>query len=409
LLLAALQFAHAPRRADEAAAAMLSSMRGLDYFKKMKADIIEQYADAKGNALGGTISVISVVLMIVLSLSSLRSYIAVYEQSEIALLMAEENSRIRISFNVTMDHLPCAYLSVDLKNVLGTKEMNISKNVQRYTVKHGEIDTTPKGRVKEQEHFHEEVHPSDPVHDVALGEGHVTLLTEETFKPWTRNPAHDAVWVNFFAPWCKWCKLLEPTWEKTAIELKSKEVHKVVLASVDCVASPALCQAHRIRGFPTLKVFHQSELSDTTYHGDRNVEKFVDYVNTVILSYKHMEDAKLKTRELARRALETGAHLGAQEGCNVIGFIEVDMVPGSLQITARSPEHDFAAHQLDMSHTVRRRPSFSAARCAAKFAPFPLPRPSTARPRDRVRVALTLLRAPPFYIPLHFIRIVLTI
>ena len=327
----------------------MQALRSLDYFKKLEQ---EYNAIAKGERLGGVMSLLAMVAMIVLSFSSLRSYLVVEEQSEIALLMSEENTMIRVSFNITMDHLPCEYLTIDLKNALGTKQLNISKNVHRYTVKHGAIDATAKGRVKPTEHFHEEVHKDDPVHLIELGEGHVTLLNEGSFKPFVEDPAREAVWVNFHAPWCKWCKLLEPTWEKTAIAMKAAAMHSVVLASVDCVKTPNICQAHRVRGFPTLKVFHQSVLSDVTYHGDRTTDKFIAYVNEVILSYHHMQDAKAKSRALSRLALEEGAHLGAQEGCNVVGFIEVATVPGTLQITAHSPEHDFSAHQLDMSHTV---------------------------------------------------------
>jgi hypothetical protein len=187
---------------------MLSSLRRLDYFKKFKDEYEEM---TSGNRVGGVVSVVSIVLMLILSVSTLRTYIRVYDKSEIALLYEETvgegdvfGKNMRLTFNVTMDHLPCEYLSVDVQNGLGRKKLNISTNVQRRVVKHGKIDATSSGRVHKQDHFHEEIHKDDPVHGIPLGMGKVNLLTKESFSGFTRDAAREAVWVNFHAPWCSW-------------------------------------------------------------------------------------------------------------------------------------------------------------------------------------------------------------
>lgn len=62
------------------------------------------------------------------------------------------------------------------------------------------------------------------------------------------------VWfVEFFAPWCSFCKNLEPTWNKLAYGVNNRWN----IAKVDCTDGPdaiELCRKIGVKGFPTLKL-----------------------------------------------------------------------------------------------------------------------------------------------------------
>lgn len=47
-------------------------------------------------------------------------------------------------------------------------------------------------------------------------------LSAETFNAYVEDPANKMVVVDFYAPWCHWCQLLEPTWKQVARDLAEK-------------------------------------------------------------------------------------------------------------------------------------------------------------------------------------------
>jgi thioredoxin domain-containing protein 5 len=80
--------------------------------------------------------------------------------------------------------------------------------------------------------------------------------------------------VEFFAPWCGHCKRLAPTWEELATTVKGK----FNVAKVDCTIEKDVATSNGIRGFPTIKLFHNGEVFD--YNGARSVNAFVDFVES---------------------------------------------------------------------------------------------------------------------------------
>ena len=105
---------------------------------------------------------------------------------------------------------------------------------------------------------------------VATAYGEVALLTDETFD--------DAVnkgytFVKFFAPWCGHCQTLEPTWERL-----SHEVQGVKVVRVDCTQSSPPTACEKVRGFPTLTLFHDG-VAFPDYRGDRKLPQLKEYVH----------------------------------------------------------------------------------------------------------------------------------
>jgi protein disulfide-isomerase-like protein len=94
-------------------------------------------------------------------------------------------------------------------------------------------------------------------------------LTQETFYDFMEE--HDLVLANFYAPWCRYSKILAPKFEAAAAELQNDNIP---LVKVDCTREGKLCDDFGIRAYPTLKVFRGPE-SHESYDGGRQTESYV--------------------------------------------------------------------------------------------------------------------------------------
>merc|ERR1712170_214415 len=85
----------------------------------------------------------------------------------------------------------------------------------------------------------------------------------------------------FYAPWCGHCKRLKPEFTKAAGILKDNDP-PVQLAKVDCTeAGKDTCGRFEVRGYPTLKIFRNGELSQD-YNGPREVNGIVKYMKAQV-------------------------------------------------------------------------------------------------------------------------------
>lgn len=65
--------------------------------------------------------------------------------------------------------------------------------------------------------------------------------------------------VDFWAPWCGPCKMLNPIVAATAERWQGK----LKCVKVDVDASPDTAAKYGVRGIPTLMVFHQGEMKQS--------------------------------------------------------------------------------------------------------------------------------------------------
>ncbi len=78
--------------------------------------------------------------------------------------------------------------------------------------------------------------------------------------------------------WCGHCKRLAPTWEKLADEVTSSGLSKVHVAKVDCTVSKDVCSSQGIRGYPTLQLFKNGEVTaPVKYSGARDLSALLDF------------------------------------------------------------------------------------------------------------------------------------
>ena len=68
---------------------------------------------------------------------------------------------------------------------------------------------------------------------------------------------YDVVVVDFWAPWCQPCKIIEPMIEKLAKELKGK----VVFAKVNTDRNRKMAMKYKIMSIPTLILFKNGRIA----------------------------------------------------------------------------------------------------------------------------------------------------
>ncbi|KAJ3611515.1 hypothetical protein NHX12_021530 [Muraenolepis orangiensis] len=119
---------------------------------------------------------------------------------------------------------------------------------------------------------------SPPAAVVCLLSSAVLAVVEEldhTFKDTREND----VWlVEFYAPWCGYCKKLEPVWYEVGAELKSSG-SPVRVGKMDATAFSGMSSEFGVRGYPTIKLL-KGELA-YNYKGPRTKDDIIEFANRV--------------------------------------------------------------------------------------------------------------------------------
>ncbi|KAK3606224.1 hypothetical protein CHS0354_037897 [Potamilus streckersoni] len=90
-----------------------------------------------------------------------------------------------------------------------------------------------------------------------------------------KMPKHDLAMVEFFAPWCEECKMLDPAYEVAAKMLKNNDP-PIPLIKVDCTVDTLTCVQYGTNKYPAFKVMRNGKAED--YTGRVVADDIVNYM-----------------------------------------------------------------------------------------------------------------------------------
>lgn len=115
---------------------------------------------------------------------------------------------------------------------------------------------------------------------VAFGAGsNITVLEESTFSAFIE--ANPYVFVDFFVPWCSYCKEIEPILEFTAGFCKDNGI-PFVFAKIDVNAAYQLRKKLKIFSYPTLRVYVKGNA--IPYRKEAGAAQIIDFLNLKLSS-----------------------------------------------------------------------------------------------------------------------------
>lgn len=282
----------------------------LDMYRKVPVDLLE------GTRRGSILSTLAVFTMATLFFLETKAYFSSTLKTSLA-LDSNDESQIRVNFNITMMDLKCEYATIDVVSVLGTQQ-NVTQHVQKFPIDQWGVRQRYQQRNLKQhdvqmfdasiEETIEELH-ADGEDAVSLDETTLNVALEE----------NTYVFVDFFANWCSHCRDLAPTWETLAevmyevaegrvenhIEKNPHLEHEytdedytaavavelpVLIGKIDCVDHHELCLQRGIRAYPTLKFFWDGkDIGD--YRGHRTVVELAHFIEAMEREHRGKEDS----------------------------------------------------------------------------------------------------------------------
>ncbi|KMZ69428.1 Protein disulfide isomerase [Zostera marina] len=325
-------------------------LKSLDFYRKIPRDLTE------ASFSGAGLSIIAALSMVFLFGMELNEYMTLQTTTSIVVDRSSDGDFLRIDFMLNFPALSCEFASVDVSDVLGTKRLNITRTIRKYS-----IDPNLKTTGSE---FHSGSIPKINNHgDRDLGEDNgddSVALTSAQFDIYSQQ--YDIFVVNFYAPWCYWSNRLKPSWEKASNIIKERynpEIYRrIVMGKVDCTLENALCRRHHIQGYPSIRIFRKgNDVRDNhghheheSYYGERDTDSLVAAME-VLASSLPKESQKLALEDNSTKVVTQRA-APLTSGCRIEGFVLVNKVPGNLLISANSLAHSFDPSQINVSHVI---------------------------------------------------------
>ncbi|KAI3675980.1 hypothetical protein L1987_85576 [Smallanthus sonchifolius] len=104
----------------------------------------------------------------------------------------------------------------------------------------------------------------------------VVRLNSENFDEIVLDETKNVL-VEFYAPWCGYCKTLDPTYESLAAAFKKED--DVIIAKLDAQKYKDLEKKYSVLGYPTLKLFSKNNKGGEIYGGEFDLDSLVNFIN----------------------------------------------------------------------------------------------------------------------------------
>jgi hypothetical protein len=124
--------------------------------------------------------------------------------------------------------------------------------------------------------------------DSEVHEGPITTksLTQQVFR--AEVASHSVTLVSFCVSNYIWCDMLEPVWEKTALQLADEKAlgDKYLMAKVNCSdpSANSLCKDEGVDTYPSIRMYRNDAqgMEHHVYHGERSVAALSSWASHVI-------------------------------------------------------------------------------------------------------------------------------
>jgi protein disulfide-isomerase-like protein len=289
---------------------MLQKLRDYDLYRKIPVDLTEP------STHGSILSICASIFMLVLFIAELWAFLSASIVTNV-IIDPTADSLLRINFNITVMDMPCEFAMIDVVDVLGTRNDNVTKNINKWQVDANGVRRNYEGRNLEQKDLEHDTHHD--LHQLHQNGVHAVTIDDSNFNSWISSNHYS--FVNFYAPWCIWCQRLEPVWEAFAEYVENEQL-PVSIVKVDCVASRDLCMNQRVQAFPTLRLFKDGEPQPPDYRADRTVEAFGEFLKSRLATDEQVKrmDPVAKAEHEERLLQQRDDH----PGCLMTGFLLVN-------------------------------------------------------------------------------------
>ncbi|XP_062259949.1 protein disulfide-isomerase TMX3-like isoform X2 [Platichthys flesus] len=107
----------------------------------------------------------------------------------------------------------------------------------------------------------------------------VSSFVEELDDSFMKTRGDDDIWlIKFYAPWCSFCKQLDPVWHQIGSELKSLG-SPVNVGKSDATANTGLAKEFRVRGYPAIIMWKKNV--KYVYNGKRTKDGIMEFTHRV--------------------------------------------------------------------------------------------------------------------------------
>lgn len=146
-----------------------------------------------------------------------------------------------------------------------------------------------------------------------MKKGSVKTVVSANFYELVYQSKED-VFIEFYAPWCGYCRKLEPAYKELALRLK--DVPGILVAKIDATRNEV--PDIKVMGYPTLFLFPANRKLQTSspplaYNGDRSVEDMLKWLSTRTSLAKFNPEQLMSTDLATLRGEKNGVQVSVLE------------------------------------------------------------------------------------------------